>query len=33
MKKYEDIPRANVDHLDNLPMAHICKTEDESRKI
>ena len=32
MKKYKDIPRANVDHLENLPIAHICKTVDESRK-
>jgi hypothetical protein len=32
MKKYKDIPRANVDHLENLPIAHICKTMDESRK-
>ena len=32
MKKYKDIPRANVDHLENLPIAHICKTMDQSRK-
>ena len=31
MKKYEKIPRANVKHLENLPIIHVCDSEKKSR--